>query len=183
MTIYYKTLSQFHRLRHHHTVSARFPLTLPMGEATKNGPGPEGHHQSASLPNGHLGGHQKTIDLLRNHQIRTSKWPKLNGAKMAWQDNFGGTVQSHHNYLAKFPNLGDFVVQNRGWPPYRNLQKPLFFNGFWRFSEGWKGRSQHRFWLSQKVTGKREGTPGNLPGNFLCIFLLKKVTGNREAIS
>ena len=82
-----QTLSQFHRLRHHHTVSARFPLTLPMGEATKNGPGPEGHHQSASLPNGHLGGHQKTIDLLRNHQIRTSKWPKLNGAKMAWQDN------------------------------------------------------------------------------------------------
>ncbi len=37
--------------------------------------------------------------------------------------------------------------------------------------------------LSQKDTGKREGIPGNLPGNFVCIFLLKKVTGNREAIS
>ena len=130
-----QTLSQFHRLRHHHTVSARFPLTLPTGEATKNGPSPEGLHQSASLPSGHLGGHQKTIDLLRNHQIRTSKWPKLNGAKMAWQDNFGGTVQSHHNYLAKFPNLGDFVVQNRGWPPYRNLQKPLFFQWFLKVSQ------------------------------------------------
>ena len=61
------------------------PLTLPMGEATKNGPGPEGHHQSASLPNGHLGGHQKTIDLLRNHHFG----PQV------------GSITDHSRYLSK----------------------------------------------------------------------------------
>ena len=44
--------------------------------------------QLASLQNGHLGGHlQKTIDLLRNHQIWTSKSPKLNGPNFGENQN------------------------------------------------------------------------------------------------
>ena len=67
-----------HRLRHNHTISAR-PTDSANGRGHQKWPQsgrPPKCHQSASLPNGHLGDHQKTIDLLRNHQIWTSKSPK-----------------------------------------------------------------------------------------------------------
>ena len=58
---------------------------------------------------------------------KLNKSPKTDAIYM--ENRWGGVNQP------RSVNLGDFVVQNRGWPPYRNLQKPLFFQWFLKVSQ------------------------------------------------
>ena len=59
-------------------------------------------------------------------QDRPSKWPKLTAQISDREEFYYPSVQTDIKIL-RAVNLGHFEVQNRGWAPYRSLQKPMFF--------------------------------------------------------